>query len=116
MIEALLIGLISGGLSLMLVHWMQFGHILDFIPYRLSPNSNEKEFIAQMEDFGERAQAMTDYYWNHVDGNYFLRMCICEVCLSVYVFASMFLIFGEMSVLNFFAGLSGTYLAVRYAP
>lgn len=101
----MILGIISGALGLMLVHWMQPGHILDFVPKRL---------VKVPEGLSD--QETIDFYWDNVQDNFLLRMCICEVCLSVHVFAGMFLIFGEHSVFSFIAGLAGSYLVVRYAP
>ena len=99
-----LIGIVSGGLALMLVHWMQPGHIFDFVP----------KWVCKVPE-GLTDQQTIDYYWENVSGNWLLRVCICETCLSVYVFFAMFGIFGEYSVLSFLIGLAATYLTIRYA-
>lgn len=104
MIDAFLIGIISGALALMLIHWMQPSHVFDFIP---------KWFVKVPEGLSD--QEIVDHYWANVKGNFLLRVCICETCLSVYVFTVMFIIFGQYTVFSFLAGLAGTYFVIRYA-
>lgn len=105
MTTSILIGIFSGALALMLVHWMQPSHIFDFIP---------KWFVKVPEGLSD--QEIVDHYWANVKGNFPLRVCICETCLSVYVFAVMFAIFGQWTLIDFIAGLSSTYIVIRYAP
>lgn len=105
MIYDIIIGLLSGSIALMMTHWMQPGHIFDFVP---------KWFIKVTEGLSD--QETIDFYWENVKGNFPLRVCICETCLSVYVFFAMFGIFGDWTVFSFLLGIASTYIVIRYAP